>query len=91
MKTRVSLRYFVSYCRNIRIEIYIRSAFRNNSVKVALKKMKNCIKTKRHMRCPQEKMHKEYFQNITDNNIVTNKKSWNFIRLFIVYKDPSNS
>ena len=43
------------------------------------------------MRCPQEKMHKEYFQNITDNNIVTNKKSWNFIRLFIVYKDPSNS
>ena len=34
---------------------------------------------------------KEYFHNVTDNNIVTNKNFWNFIRPFLVSKSLLNS
>ena len=34
---------------------------------------------------------KEYFRNISDNNIVTNKIFWNFIRPFLINKGSLNS
>ena len=43
------------------------------------------------MCCPQEELIKEYFHNISNNNIVTNKKFWNFIRPFLVNKGLLNS
>ena len=34
---------------------------------------------------------KEYFHNISNNNIVTSKNFWNFIRPFLVNKGLLNS
>ena len=38
----------------------------------------------------RRKCIKEYFHNMTDNNIVTNKKNWNVLRPFIVNKGSLN-
>ena len=42
------------------------------------------------MCCLRRKCIKEYFHNITDNNIVTNKNLWNFIRPFLINKGSLN-
>ena len=39
----------------------------------------------------RRKCIKEYFHNITGNNIVTNKNFWNFIRPLLVNKGSLNS
>ena len=39
---------------------------------------------------PWEEMHKKYFHNVSNNNIVSNKTFWNFIRPFLVNKGSLN-
>ena len=43
--------------------------------------------------CCKEKWKcmKEYFHNINNNDIATNKHFWNFIRLFLVNKGSLNN
>ena len=56
----------------LRIEICTKRRFRNKYCKTLLKKIKkNCIKTEKQMRCLWKKCIREYFHNITDDNIST--------------------
>ena len=77
--------------RNLREEIYTRNRFRNKFCKNSegneklYKKQRNkCVSLRR-------KCIKKYFHNITDNNIVTNKNFWNFIRPFLINKGSLSS
>ena len=53
--------------------------------------MKNCKKQISKCDALRRKCIKEYFHNISNNNIVTNKNFWNFIRPFLVNKALLNS
>ena len=74
--------------RNLRKEIYTRSRFRNKFCKNLTKESEKLYKKQRN-KCValRRKSTKEYFHNITDNNIVPNKIFWKFLRLFLVNKD----
>ena len=60
--------------RNLRKEIYNRSRFRNKCFKNVTRENQNLCKKQRN-KCValRRKCIKEYFQNISNNNIVTNK------------------
>ena len=60
--------------RNLRKEIYTRSRFRNKYFKNFTRENQNLCKKQRN-KCValRRKCIKEYFQNISNNNIVTNK------------------
>ena len=77
--------------RNIRKEIYTRRRFRNKFCKNPTKENEKMCK-KQRSKCVvlRRKCIKEYFHNMTDNNIVTNKKNWNVLRPFIVNKGSLN-
>ena len=49
-------------------------------VKIQIKKMKKLYKKQKKCVAPRRKCIKEYFHHISDNNIVTDKDFWNFIR-----------
>ena len=68
--------------RNLSKEIYTKSSFRNE--KLYKKQRNKCVALRR-------KCIKEYFHNISNNNIVTNKIFWNFTRPFLVNKGLLNS
>ena len=78
--------------RNLRKEIYTRSRFRNKFCKNPTKENEKLYK-KQRIKCVAlwRKCIKEYFHNISNNNIVTNKFFWNFIRSFLVNKGSLNS
>ena len=61
--------------RNLRREIYTRRRFRNKVRKNPTEENEKLYKKYVALR---RICIKEYFHNITDNNIVTNKKFWNF-------------
>ena len=73
--------------RNLRKEIYTRSRFRNKCFKNFTRENQNLCKKQRN-KCValRRKCIKEYFQNISNNNIVTNKSFWSFVRRFLVKK-----
>ena len=73
--------------RNLREEIYTRSRFRNKFCKNPTKENEKLYKKQRN-KCVtlRRKCIKEYFHNITDNNIVTNRHFWNFMRPFLINK-----
>ena len=75
---------------NLRKEIYTRS--RNKFCKKPTKENEKLYKKQRN-KCValRRKCIKEYFHNITGNNIVTNKFFWNFIRPFFISKVSLNS
>ena len=92
--------------RNLSKEFYTRSRFRNkfcenptkewidleiNFVKTLLKNEKLYKKQRNKCIALRRKCIKEYFHNISGNNIVTNKKFWNFIRPFLINKGSLNS
>ena len=78
--------------RNLRAEIYTRSRFRNIFCKQATRENEKLHVKQRHKRVAlSRKCIKEYFYNITDNNIVTNKIFSDFIRPFLVNKVSLNS
>ena len=60
--------------RNLRKEIYTRSRFRNKCFKNFTRENQNLCKKQRN-KCValRRKCIKEYFQNISNNDIVTNK------------------
>ena len=61
--------------RNLRKEIYIRSRFRNKFCKNPTKENEKLYKKQRNKSVAlRRKCVKEYFHNMTDNNIVTNKQ-----------------
>ena len=77
--------------RNLRKEIYTRSRFRNKFCKNPTKENENLHKKQRNKRVAlRRKCIKEYFYNISNNNIVTNNNFWNFIRPFLVSKGSLN-
>ena len=78
--------------RNLRKQIYTRSSFRNRFCKNPTKENEKLYKKQRN-KCValRRKCMKEYFHNISNNNIVTNKNFWNFIRPFLVNKGLLNS
>ena len=81
--------------RNLREETCTRSRFRNKFCKNPTKENEKLYK-KQRSKCVlgdalRRKCIKEYFHNITDNNIVTNKIFWNFIRPFRINKGSLNS
>ena len=78
--------------RNLRKEIYTRSRFRNKFCKSTTKENERLYKKQRN-KCValRAKFIKEYFHNITNNNIDTNKFFWNFIRPFLINKGSLNS
>ena len=61
--------------RNLRREIYTRRRFRNKVCKNPTEENEKLYKKYVALR---RICIKEYFHNITDNNIVKNKKFWNF-------------
>ena len=77
--------------RNLRKEIHTKSSFRNEFCKDPTKENEKLYKKQRN-KCValRRKCIKEYFHNISNNNIVTNKTSWNFIRPFLVNKGLLN-
>ena len=78
--------------RNLKKEIYTRSRFRNKFCKSTTKENEKLYKKQRNKCVPlRMKCIKEYFHNITDNNIVTNKFFWIFIRPFLINKSSLNS
>ena len=78
--------------RNLRIEVYARSRFRNIFCKQATRENEKLHEKQKH-KCValSRKCIKEYFYNITDNNIVTNKNFSNFVRPFLLNKVSLNS
>ena len=73
--------------RNLRKDIYTRSRFRNKFCKNPRKENEQFYKKQRNKYVAlRRKCMKEYFHNITNNNIVTNKTFWNFIRPFLITK-----
>ena len=78
--------------RNLRQEIYTRKRLRNRVCKNPTKENKKLCKKERN-KCValRRKCIKEYFHNISNNNIVINKIFWNFIRPFLVNKGLLNS
>ena len=78
--------------RNLKKEIYTRSRFRNKFCKSTTKENEKLYKKQRNKCVPlRMKCIKEYFHNITDNNIVTNKFFLIFIRPFLINKSSLNS
>ena len=79
--------------RNLWKQIYTRSRFRNNFCKNPTKENEKLHKRQRN-KCVavRKKCIKEYFHNfLSNNNIVTNKVFWNYIRPFFVNKGSLNS
>ena len=78
--------------RNLRKEIYTRSRFRNKCFKNFTRENQNLCKKQRN-KCVAlgRKCIREYFQNISNNNIVINKIFWSFVRRFLVNKGLLNS
>ena len=78
--------------RNLRKEIHTKSSFRNEFCKDPTKENEKLYKKQRN-KCValRSKCMKEYFHNISNNNIVTSKNFWNFIRPFLVNKGLLNS
>ena len=78
--------------RNVRKENYTRSRFRNKFCKNPAKENEKLYK-KQRSKCVVfgRKCVKEYFHNMADNNFVTNKNFWNFIRPFLINKGSLNS
>ena len=78
--------------RNPREEIYTRSRFRNKFCKNPTKEHEKLCKKQRN-KCValRRKCIKEYFPNITDNNIVINKTFWSFLKPFLINKGLLNS
>ena len=78
--------------RNPRTEIYAGSRFRNIFCKQATRENEKLHEKQRH-KCValSKKCIKEYFYNITDNNIATNKIFSDFVRPFLVNKASLNS
>ena len=78
--------------RNLRKEIHTKSSFRNEFCKDPTKENEKLYKKQRN-KCValRRKCIKEYFHNISNNNIVTSKNFWNFIRPFLVNKGLLNS
>ena len=78
--------------RNFRKEIYTRSRFRNKFCKNPTLENEKLYKKQRNKRVAvRRKCIREYFHNITDNNIVRNKNVWNFLRSFLINKGSLNS
>ena len=78
--------------RNLRKDIYTRSRFRNKFCKNLTKENEQLYKKQRDKYVAlRRKCMKEYFHNITNNNIVTNKNFWNFMRPFLITKGSLNS
>ena len=77
---------------NLRKEIYTRNRLGNKFCKNPIKENEKLYKKQRNI-CVALKMKciKEYFRNISNNNAVTNRKVWNFIRPFDVNKGLLNS
>ena len=77
---------------NLRKEIYTRNRLGNKFCKNPIKENEKLYKKQRNI-CVALKMKciKEYFHNISNNNAVTNRKVWNFIRPFDVNKGLLNS
>ena len=78
--------------RNLRKEIYTRRRFRNKFCKSPTKENEKLHKKQKN-KCVALRRNciKEYFHSITKNNIVTNKKCWNFMRPFLINKGSLNS
>ena len=69
--------------RNLGKDFYTRSRFRSKFCKNPAKENE---KLKKRGKCV-----KEYFHNITNNNIVAYKNIWNFTRPFLINKGSLNS
>ena len=78
--------------RNLRKEIHTKSSFRNEFCKNPTKENEKLYKKQRN-KCValRRKCIKEYFHSMSNNNIVTDKNFWNFIRPFLVNKGLLNS
>ena len=77
--------------RNLRKNFVPELDLEINFVSILLKKMKNYKKQRNKCIALRRKCIKEYVHNISNNNIVTNKIFWNFIRPFLINKGLLNS
>ena len=78
--------------RNLRKQIYNKSKLRNKLCRTPTKENEKLYKKQRN-KCValKRKCIKEHFYNISNNNTLTNKIFWNFIRHFLVNKGLLNS